>query len=507
MLPKTGKVFLVGAGPGDPGLLTLKGQACIQAAQVLVYDYLAAPALLAHADPKAERLYVGKSAGEHTLPQEKINQLIVAKARAGLTVTRLKGGDPFIFGRGGEEAEALQEAGIPFEIVPGVTSAIAAPAYAGIPLTHRDFTSTLAFITGHEDPTKDSTAIDWAALTKIGTLVFLMGVKNLGTIARRLQAHGLAADTPVALVRWGTTTRQVTLQGTLGTIEEQVAAAGLKAPAVIVVGKVVNLRSRLKWFEMRPLFGKTIVVTRARAQASDLVRHLTQLGAEVIEFPTIEITSPPSLAPLDTAMDQLAAYHWIVFTSVNAVESFFARLFERGQDVRALHQLNLAAIGPATARQLRQYGLKTDILPAEYRAEAVVDAFQAVELTGRRVLLPRAQDARPILPRELRQMGATVDEITVYVTRGVSDQNELVRGRLRQGTVDVITFTSSSTVDNFLTAIPAADIHQTPGPLKIAAIGPITAQTAIAKGLTVDICAPVYTIPGLCDAIVAYYGA
>ncbi len=509
MHSKTAKVFLVGAGPGDPGLLTLKGRACIEAADVLIYDYLAAKALLAHASPGAERIYVGKSAGAHTLTQEKINELIVTKAREGGVVTRLKGGDPFIFGRGGEEAEALQQAGIAFEVVPGVTSAIAAPAYAGIPLTHRDVTSTLAFITGHEDPNKNSSAVDWAALTRIGTLVFLMGVKNLAHIVKNLQQHGLAVDTPVALVRWGTTTQQVTLTGTLDTIVARVQAAGLKAPAIIVVGHVVDLRERLQWFEKRPLFGKTIVVTRARAQASDLVQQLQQQGAEVLEFPTIQIAPPDDWGPVDAAIARLPDYHWIVFTSVNAVSQFFTRLFAQGRDVRALHHIKTAAIGPVTAQRLRDYGLNTDILPQEYRAEAVVEAFANEDMNGQQVLLPRATSARPVLPTELRRMGAQVDELPVYITR-TSDapDGSLLDESLpkeQRPDIDMITFTSSSTVQNFLARIPLPEFRETLSHVKIAAIGPITAQTAREMGLSVDVCATTYTIPGLCAAIANFY--
>ena len=302
-----GKVYLIGAGPGDPGLLTLKGQACIANADVVIYDYLAAPALLAHAAPDAEMIYVGKKGGAHTLPQGGINQLIIDKSRQGLVVARLKGGDPYIFGRGGEEAEELVAAGIPFEVVPGVTSAVAGAAYAGIPLTHRDYTSTLAFVTGHEDPTKESSNIDWPSLAAgIGTLVFFMGVKNLPLITEKLQTHGMAAETPTALIRWGTTPRQETVTGTLATIVDAARLAGIKAPAIIVIGKVVALRERLQWFETRPLFGRTIVVTRARAQASDLVERLNDLGANCLEYPTIEVVPPQDNAPLEAAIQDLA---------------------------------------------------------------------------------------------------------------------------------------------------------------------------------------------------------
>jgi uroporphyrinogen III methyltransferase/synthase len=389
-----GKVYLVGAGPGDPELITAKGLRCIAEADVLIYDYLAAKALLHHARNDCERIYVGKKGGDHTLSQDGINRLIADKARDGKIVTRLKGGDPFIFGRGGEEAEILEQAGIAFEIVPGVTSAIAAPAYAGIPLTHRQYTSTVAFITGHEDPTKNESNIDWQALaTGIGTLVFLMGVKNLPNIVEQLHKHGRASHTPVALVRWGTTTRQQTVTGTLENIVQRANEAGLKAPAIIVVGEVVGLRDTLQWFEKRPLLGKRIVVTRARAQASDLVQRLSLLGAECIECPTIEVVAPDSWQALDRALEKLSTYQWLVFTSVNGVQFFFDRLFKNGLDTRALGHLKTAAIGPVTAQRMRSLGLNTDIMPESYRAESVVEAFSKQAIKGAKVLLPRARSA------------------------------------------------------------------------------------------------------------------
>ena len=449
------KVYLVGAGPGDPGLITVKGKECIQSADVIIYDYLAHPSLLKYARKSAELIYVGKKGGDHTLSQDQINDLLVEKAKPGTTVTRLKGGDPYIFGRGGEEAEVLMQNGISFEIVPGVTSAIAAPAYAGIPLTHRDYTSTVAFVTGHEDPTKDESSIDWASLAKgIGTLVFFMGVKNLPNIIRQLTANGKPKDTPVALVRWGTTPRQVTVSGTLENIVDRVKAAGLKAPAIIVVGEVVGLRDTLKWFEDRPLLGKRIVVTRARQQASDLIKYLTDLGAECLECPTIKIMPPEDEAPLKQAIQNLANYDWIVFTSVNGVAYFFEYLFADHRDVRALNQLRTAAIGPATAKRLLEFGLKSDIVPETYRAESVVEAFSKEDIKNKKILLPRAAEARPVLPVELRNMGAEVDEITAYLTEKVRDNADLLVSQLDEKTIDMITFTSSSTVKNFKSLLP-----------------------------------------------------
>ena len=503
----TGVVYLVGAGPGDPGLITVRGLEAIGRADVIIYDYLAAPALLRHARDTAELIYVGKKGGDHTLSQDKINALIVAKARQGAGVVRLKGGDPFIFGRGGEEAEALIEAGIAFEVVPGVTSAIAAPAYAGIPLTHRKYTTTVAFVTGHEDPAKETSGIDWPALARgIGTLVFLMGVKNLPHIVARLIEHGKPADTPAALIRWGTTARQQTVAGTLATIVERVRQAGLEAPAVIVVGEVVRLREKMTWFDNRPLLGKRIVVTRARAQASDLVRQLADLGAECLEYPTITVEPPLDWTPLDRAIDRIDDYDWLIFTSVNGVERFFERLFIRGRDVRALGRIGTAAIGPSTAAGLLAFGLASDIVPESYQAEAVIAAFEKIDVTGRKILLPRAAEARPILPQQLAKMGAAVDEVPVYRTLPAADGAADLVARLSTGTIDMITFTSSSTVTNFKSLLPGDRFQDLIRPVTIASIGPITTETAVKRGFEVHLTAESFTIPGLVAAIVRHYG-
>jgi len=371
------KVFLVGAGPGDPKLITQKALECIEKSDVIIYDYLASTALLKHAPKKAELIYVGKKGGEHARNQDKINSLVIRKAKEGLRVTRLKGGDPFIFGRGGEEAEALIEEEIPFEIVPGITSAIAAPAYAGIPLTHRNLTSTVAFVTGHEDPNKNESQIDWASIASgIGTIVFLMGVKNLLNIVQKLIMNGMSSDTPVALIHWGTTSRQMTVTGRLDNIVERVKSSGLKAPSVIVVGDVVNLRSKMKWFENRPLFGKKIAVTRSQEQAGELTSTLSELGAEVLEYPTIKTASPEDFRPLDRAIKNLSTYDWLVFTSINGVSFFFKRLFEQGRDIRILGHLRTAVVGPATEKRLLDFGLKSDIV---------------LKPTGRNRLLRRSQ--------------------------------------------------------------------------------------------------------------------
>ena len=504
---KQGKVYLVGAGPGDPDLITVKGSEYLTAADVIMYDHLASAKLLKYARQDAETIYVGKQQGSHALSQDEINNLMVSKAKEGHAVVRLKGGHPFIFGRGGEEAEALAQAGIPFEIVPGISSAIAAPAYAGIPLTHRRYTASVAFVTGHEDPTKEHSTVDWSRLaTGAGTLVILMGVKNLGKIVEKLISAGRDPKTPVALVRWGTTPQQTTLVGTLDTIVAQVQAVGLKPPVAIVVGEVVKLRETLNWFEKRPLFGKTVVVTRTREQASELVARLSALGAECLECPTIRVVPPEDWAPLDAAIDRLDAYDWLVLTSVNGVSSFFHRLHKRDKDVRALKNVRTATIGPATAKRLRDFGLNSDIVPETYRAESIVEAFKQQPMNGRRVLLPRAKEARPVLPVELRKMGAVVDEIAVYRTAQARENVDVLIKRLGAGSIDLLTFTSSSTVRNFKALLPPERFESLIKGVRVATIGPITADTARELGFKVDVSAQDYTIDGLCEAILQHYG-
>jgi len=506
MTSKQGKVFLVGAGPGDPDLMTIKGRECIRRADVIIYDHLADPVLLAFASRNAEIIYAGKKGGDHTFSQAEINALIISKAKEGGIVTRLKGGDPFVFGRGGEEAQALVEEGISFEVVPGVTSAVAAAAYAGIPVTHRNFTSAFTIATGHEDPLKPESRINWPALAKVGgTIVFLMGVKNLPEIVQQLIRNGMDVDTPVALVRWGTTPRQTAVTGTLATIVAKTKAAGIKAPAIIVIGEVVRLRKDLNWFENRPLMGKCIIFTRACKQASHLVKRLSELGAECLEYPTIEIIPPDDWEPLDQALAELSLYDWVIYTSVNGVDHFFKRLFAIGKDVRALHHLNIATIGPETARKLFDFGLKSDIIPQSYRAESVVDAFAQTALKGARILLPRAEKARSLLPRELTRMGALVNDITVYRTRSVVENKDRLTKQLEAGAVDLITFTSSSTVENFKSLLPSHRFDQLIAGMTVACIGPITADTAKSLGFDVHIVAESFTIPGLCAAITQYY--
>ncbi|MCF7957041.1 MAG: uroporphyrinogen-III C-methyltransferase [Phycisphaerae bacterium] len=495
-------VYLIGAGPGDPGLITVRGRDLIARADVIVYDYLAAPQLLRHARSDAEIIYVGKQAGNHALPQDQINALLIEKARNNNTVVRLKGGDPFVFGRGGEEALELIEAGIAYEVIPGITASIAACAYAGIPVTHRDFASDFALITGHEDAgrTGDS-QVDWASLGKWkGTLAFYMGVKNLPVILGRLAEHGMAADTPAALVHWGTTTRQRTLVGTVATLPELAIEHQFKPPSILVVGKVIQLRDRLSWFEKRPLFGKRIIVTRSRSQASDVVEQLGQLGADVLEFPTIRIEPPKDISPLQKAIDNLIQYHWIIFTSVNGVDAFFENLQKQNYDARRFGHAKVCAIGPATSERLKANGIRPDLIPPRFVAESVIEALTAVDdLKGKNILLPRADIARADLPETLKKLGADVDEVEAYRTVMDASPKEAALKAIAEDTVDWVTFTSSSTVRNFLSQVDKEKL--TSKKIRLASIGPITSETIVKAGLNVDVEADEYTIPGLIDAL------
>lgn len=505
---KKGIVFLVGAGPGDPGLLTIKAKECIEKADVLIYDYLANEIFLDYAKNDAEIIYVGKKAKAHTKTQEEINSLICEKALSGLMVTRLKGGDPFIFGRGGEEAQELLKAGVDFEIVPGITSAIAVPAYAGIPLTHRDHTATVAFITGHEDPSKEHSNISWDKLaTGIGTLVFLMGIGNLNKICQALIENGRSPETPVAVIRRGTHPEQKTIQGNLNNIYEIAQKEKIKPPGIIIVGEVVGLRQELNWFENKPLFGKKIVVTRAREQASSFLAKLRKLGADCIEFPTIEIIPPKDYAPLDQSIKDLNNYNWLLFTSVNGVKYFFNRLYEKGNDVRALMNIKVGAIGPKTAEEIKKYGIIPDLVPSEYRAEAVIEAFRKFNTDNLKILLPRAAKAREILPDELRKMGAHIDVVDAYRTIMPGKKAETVSKMLKEGKIDMVTFTSSSTVSNFVGMFEdkGDQVKTWLANINIASIGPITSETAKKLGLNINVEPEDYTIDGLTDVIVEYY--
>lgn len=493
-----GRVYLVGAGPGDPGLLTLRAAELLARADVVVYDALVSPQIVDRCPPDAERVYVGKRGGEHSRTQEEINALLVELGRRHASTVRLKGGDPFVFGRGGEEALALVEAGIPFEVVPGVTAGVAAMAYAGIPVTHRGITSSVAFATGHEDPVKSGSDLDWEHLGRgVGTVVFYMSVGRMAANFERLVAAGRSPDTPAAAVEWGTYPRQRVVTGTVGTLPGRVAEAGIGAPAIVVVGEVVGLREKLAWFESRPLFGKRIVVTRARAQASDFAAALEALGAEVLQFPTIRIVDPPDREPLRRAASEADRFDWIVFTSVNGVARFWSALREAGRDTRALAGVSLCAIGPATAAAIEMEGARPDLVPERFVAESVLEALEReADLRGARILLARAETARSVLPDTLRERGAEVVEVAAYRTVPDGAEAQELRARLRGGGIDMVTFTASSTVRNYVDAVGAET-----GSAEIASIGPITSAAARELGLPVHLEAAEYTIPGLVRAI------
>ena len=503
MASQIGKVYLVGAGPGDPGLITLRGLECLAVVDCVIYDYLVSRELLSKAKEDAELIFAGKRAGTHTLDQDKINRLMVDRAVAGLRVVRLKGGDPYIFGRGGEEGEYLYDNNIPFEVVPGVSSAISVPSYAGIPLTGRGESSSVAIITGHEASDKGESSIKWDRLaTGVETIVILMGLKRLPFIVEKLIEHGLSEDTPVALVRYGSTPEQETVVGTLGDIVAKAHESDLKTPVVIVVGEVVRHRERLNWFERKPLFGLRVLVTRAKGGADQLSAGLKEAGAYPIEFPTIKIVPLEDYADLDRAIEKLSeppGYDWLVFTSTNGVKFFWERLYELGKDARELKGIKIAAIGPATASSLERHGLRADVVPSEYRAEGLLAALG--DVGGCRILLPRAQEGREVLPRELCKAGAEVEVVAAYRTlHPTSDAEELGR-MFSVGEVDVITFTSSSTVRNFAALFEDSNIGKMIKDVKIACISPVTADAVRQLGLTADIVAGDHTMDGLVEAI------
>lgn len=502
-MAKPGIVWLVGAGPGDPGLLTLKGLECLQQADVVVHDYLANPELLAHAPATAERLYVGKKAGAHTLHQEEINGLLVQRAQAGQRVVRLKGGDPCVFGRGGEEALALRQAGVPFEIVPGVTAGVAAPAYAGIPVTHRGRSSVLSLVTGHEDPTKAGSAIDWGALAGGGgTLVFYMGVGNLAGICQRLMQGGRAPGTPVAVISQGTLPEQRVIEGTLESIAGHAAAAGLQPPAVTVVGDVVSLRHELRWFEKAPLFGRTVAVTRSRPQASDLAVQLARLGARVLLFPTIAIEPAPDNTRLDAAVAELARFDWVALSSTNAVDSLFAALARAGRDTRALAGCRVAAVGGATAAALHRQGIVADLVPPRFTGAALAAALRdAGGISGKRILHPCADIAPADVADTLRAAGADVVDVVAYRTVPARPE-AAVLAAFRAGSVDAVTFTSSSTAMHYA-SIMRAEMGGVPQAVRYYSIGPETSRAAAAEGMAVAAEAGEQSIAGLVAVLVA----
>ncbi len=496
-----GIVYLTGSGPGDQKLLTIKAAEALADCDVVVYDYLATNIDLDKFAPRAEKIYVGKRGRKPVKEQSHINDLLIKLGKEGKKVVRLKGGDPFVFGRGGEEALALVQAGVKYEVIPGVTSAYAVPAYAGIPVTQRGYASTLVIVTGHEDPDKKDSGVDWELLGKTpGTVVFLMGMKNLPKIVSNLEKYGKDPKTPVALVRWGTTGKQQTLTGQLNNILDKVRSSKFQPPAIIVIGEVAALRDKLKWVENKPLFGKNIIVTRSREQASDFALALDELGANVIELPVIKVVESDSYKKLDEAIVRQTEdkyYDWIIFTSVNSVLYFADRLDKKGLDHRILDGTKIAAIGTSTAAALKERSVKADLVPKEFKAEGLIDAFG--DAKGLKILMPRAKVAREVIPNALKDAGARLDVVDAY--QNILDPEGKKRAESLDETIDVVTFTSSSTVENFL-EILGDKKDEVLKDAKIAVIGPITAKTAKERGLNVDAIADKYTIDGLVEAIV-----
>jgi uroporphyrinogen III methyltransferase / synthase len=500
-----GRVYLVGAGPGDPGLLTLRAAEVLDNADVLLYDALAGDEVVAFAPPRCERIFVGKRGGDHSVPQHEIEALMIAKAREGRRVVRLKGGDPFVFGRGGEEAQALRAAGVPFEIVPGVSSALAVPAYAGIPVTHREYAASFTVLTGHEDPAKTASSLDWSKLADPHrTLVMLMASANLPEITEQLVAHGLDGETPAAIVQDGTRPTQRTVTATLATIASAAAKAKVIAPAIVIVGGVAQLRDRLSWFDSSPLFGKRVLITRAGEQSSAFARDLLARGALPILAPAIAIEPPDDPLAAASALDSLASFAWLVFTSQNGVDAFFAELARRGADARALGSLKVAAIGERTAERLRAHGVRADLVPGEFVGEAVARAIVERSAAGDRALVFRAQEAREALVATLEAAGRQPTIVAAYKTVVPRDATFGDTARA----ADVLTFTSASTVRGFAALLggDAAAASCARGKC-VACIGPITAQAARETGLTVDVVAERYTTAGLLAALEAHFAS
>jgi uroporphyrinogen III methyltransferase/synthase len=497
MTARSGVVYLVGAGPGDPGLITARAIELIESADVILHDRLIPSGALDACRGDAELVYVGKRPGEAAMPQEEIESLMVARARAGRSVVRLKGGDPFTFGRGGEEAEAMAAAGVPFEVVPGVTAGVAAPAYAGIPVTHRDDASAVAFVTGHEDPDKEDSALDWEALARFpGTLVVYMGVKQLPEIAQRLIAAGRRASEPAAVVERGTLSGQRTVTAALSKLADAADGAGLRPPAVVVVGPVVARGAEIGWLEHRPLHGRRVVVTRARAQASGLARTLAGLGAEVIELPAIRIEPRIEAEEVRRAVDDIYSYALVCLTSPNGVRLLFDAMAEAGRDARALANATVAAIGPGTAAALREHGVIADVVPHESVAEALVDALSELELEGRPVLVARAAEARDVLPDALRERGAALDVVALYETIAERPDEAAIEAARE---AEYVAFTSSSTVRNLVEAVG----DRFPAGARVVSIGPITSAAAREAGLEVHVEAERHDIEGLVEALLA----
>jgi uroporphyrinogen III methyltransferase/synthase len=500
-----GAVYLVGAGPGDAGLLTLRGAELMARAEVVVYDALVNPELLRLAPKSAEIIYGGKRGGEHTIPQSELNQLLITKAKQGKTVVRLKGGDPYVFGRGGEEAEQLADAGVEFEVVPGVSSFVAVPNYAGVPLTHRDFCSRLTLITGHADPAKEASSIDWAQVAKTpGTKVIMMGTDRIGQIAEQLIANGTPAETPIAMVRWGTTGRQQSLDGTLANIAEVAAREKIGPPTVAVVGEVVKLRGKLNWFERRPLFGQRVVVTRSRGQAGQLAGRLQELGAEVLEVPTIRFEPPTHRTDVVDALLELNSYDWLVFTSPNGVTTFFEYFFRQFHDLRDLGGARIAAVGPATANKLKELHLQVDLMPDEATGSAVAEAFtQYQTIENLKVCLLRAEVANRELPEALEALGGIVDDIACYKTVPETEDVTGAAAKLVEGGADWVTFTSGSTVEQFHARFDLPKLCAKFQRMKLASIGPETSKALSALGLRPALEAKQHTIDGLVATVLA----
>jgi uroporphyrinogen III methyltransferase/synthase len=499
-----GKVYIVGAGPGDIGLLTVKGLQCLKKSDVVVYDYHLNAQILNYVSHDAEFIYAGKRGGQHDMTQDKINETLVEKAKEGKTICRLKGGDPFVFGRGGEEAEVLSKEGIEFEIVPGISSAIAAPAYAGIPLTHRSYSSSLAIVPGYEDVTKKESSIDWARLaTGVGTIVFLMTVKNISMVCQRLIENGRSPDTSVAVVRWGTRADQTTLTGTLSTMPGIVKENEIKPPAVMVVGDVVKLRDCLKWQENKPLFGQRVLVTREHTEGFE---PLGELGAELIEFRTIEIAPPDDWTELDRAIEKIDSYDWLILTSVNGVKYFFQRLMDRDRDIRELKGVKICAVGSKTAAAIKKYGIKIDLIPRKFNAEGLIEAFTAEHESGRglkgsRFLLPRADIARDVFPQKIKELGGEIDVFTAYKTVKPGVHGKRLKRFLKQGKISIATFTSAATFNNYM-EIMGEDALSLLQDVIIAAIGPVTAKAVEKAGLKVHIMPEKATVNAMVNEII-----
>ncbi len=496
-----GLVYLVGAGPGEPGLLTIRGKECLARADVVIHDYLASEEILSYAKNAKEIFYAGKQVDCHAMEQDEINSLIITKAQEGKTVVRLKGGDPYIFGRGGEEAMELQKAGIAFEVVPGITSGIAAATYSGIPATHRATNSVLTLVTGHEDPKRDQSHINWPALaTGGGTLIFYMGVRNLSHIVQQLIQCGRSQETPVAVVQWATLPIQKVVEGTLDTIEEKVRDADLTPPCIIIVGEVVKFREHLNWFERRPLFGKTILLTRSREQSSELAEKFSSLGARVLLFPTIRFAPPEDHEKLGCCLNALGEYDWVIFTSANAVEFFFTQLHSQGKDSRSLGGCRICCIGPGTSARLGRYGLFADLVPERFASAAVFDALaKRNEICNKRFLLPRSNIAGKELIENLQSAGAQVTDVEAYRTLP-GDLPAAAREALEVGEVDIVTFASSSAVHNFA-SIVRREIGRLPEHIFYASIGPETSKAAGEEGMKIHAEAKEQTLDGLVDAV------